>query len=88
MELRNKMHYAIKFSYCLGKTAVELMKEAYEDKCFCESNIFKCHDFKKKDIFLQNWLLSLSDQKVLWIIKMLTMHGQSWKKIAKWDVKR
>lgn len=50
-ELKNEMRCAIKFCYRLGKTApetVKLMKEAYKDKCFGESTIFRWHgDFKK-----------------------------------------
>ena len=43
-ELRNKMHCVRKFCYHLGKTVsetIKLMKDAYKDKCFGESMIFR-----------------------------------------------
>ena len=43
--------------------------------------------FKKRNIYLQNWLLNLVAQKVLWMIEMLTLCRQCCKKICEWYVR-
>ena len=45
--LRNEVHGAIKVCYNSGETAsetVKLMKEAYNDKCFGKTTIFRRYD--------------------------------------------
>ena len=63
-ELRSEMHSVVKFCCSLSKTSpetVKLISEAYKDKCFVESTIFRRHSDFKKEICLQHWLLSLND---------------------------
>ena len=65
-ELRNEMCCAIKFCYHLSKTAqetVKLMKEAYKDKCFGESMIFRYYGDFKKECFSAELVLKHSQPK-------------------------
>ena len=52
------------------------MKEAYKGKCFSKFMIFMCHGDFKKDVCQQNFLLSLADKKVLWMMEMTTLCGK------------
>ena len=82
-ELRIEICSAINFCYCTGKTAtktVMLMKEAYKDKHFSESTIFDVMVISKKNVCLQNCLLILGDQKMLWMVEALTLYGAHCKK--------
>ena len=68
-ELRNKIRCATKFCYYLGKKApeaVKIMKEAYKTKILVSLQLLDgmVMVILKKDIYLQNWLLSLADEKV------------------------
>ena len=44
--------------------------------------------FLKKDIYVQNWLLSLADQTALWMIEMAILYCQFCNKISEWHFKR
>ena len=83
LKLRNEICCTRKFCdrlEIIAKEKIKLMKKVQKDKCFGVATIFKWHvDFKKEGC-QKNWHLSLTNQKKLQMIDMLTLCRQSCEK--------
>ena len=67
-ELRNEICCTIEFFCHLGKITpetVKLMKEVTKTNIFASPEFVDGMKISKKKIWLQNWLLSMDEQKVL-----------------------